>query len=226
MKMGALIWLRCGGFLQLRCREGISTRTLTHPRHPHIPPPHLGQPKVNGPRDAQVIAWRQSCCATRVDRDGFFLRKDREKIIGKHHIPPTTKDMEGENLGEECRWRFWSGCYFWKVFFCWVVGNDFKIQKVSKFFLGMSLTSNIYIMFLSSLDSETQLILEHLTLNLPYELMVFVRDFNQLEDHFLRQTKFLSNETWHRSSTLNSMKKKNTNPLKSKYSRLRSTTNT
>ena len=117
MKMGALIWLRCGGFLQLRCREGISTRTLTHPRHPHIPPTNLGQPKVNGPRDAQVIAWRQSCCATRVDRDGFFLRKDREKIIGKHHIPPTTKDMEGENLGEECRWRFWSGCYFWKVLF-------------------------------------------------------------------------------------------------------------
>ena len=103
---------------------------------------------------------------------------------------------------------------FLEGFFCWLVGNDFKIQKVSKFFLGMSLTSNIYIMFLSSLDSETQLILEHLTLNLPYELMVFVRDFNQLEDH------------WHRSSTLNSMKKKHTNPLKSKYSRLRSTTNT
>lgn len=74
----------------------------------------------------------------------------------------------------------------------------------------MSLTSNIYIMFLSSLDSETQLISQDLTLNLPYELIVFVSHFNQLEDHFLRQTKFLSNETWHRSSTLNSMKKKNT----------------
>ena len=52
-------------------------------------------------RSSHSLTW--SCCATRVDRDGFFLRKDREKIIGKHHIPPTTKDMEGENLGEECR---------------------------------------------------------------------------------------------------------------------------